>query len=261
MSRKSLILSTTLLYLVDTSSRKFRFKPDTDYFSCPCGAHWCFECCSEWKTCACPQWNEQNLLAHEDREARRQMADQVPGRYPDARDRFLQFQRRRELLNTAMCRPLTHNEAFEVALGLGVVEPAPAELLAAFQNPPAEVAAYEHLLQTRQQNYRNNYHPHPQVPLPAQYVPNYRQNLAEPVGIREHLIAAPCLHEGRCQTVLLNGRAEACGVCHEVHRRHLFQCPACRDLICRTCHWSREQRRANMVRDAACIFLGPRCAR
>ena len=34
---------------------------------CICGAEFCYQCGTEWKTCPCPNWNEQNLenQAHE----------------------------------------------------------------------------------------------------------------------------------------------------------------------------------------------------
>jgi hypothetical protein len=34
----------------------------TNSFSCHCGAQFCYICAERWKTCVCPQWNEERLM-------------------------------------------------------------------------------------------------------------------------------------------------------------------------------------------------------
>jgi len=41
-------------------------------FRCKCKAEWCYFCGKDWKTCACPQWDESKLLDQAQRVADRQ---------------------------------------------------------------------------------------------------------------------------------------------------------------------------------------------
>ena len=53
-------------------------------FRCPCGAHFCYICGVQWKTCPCPQWEEPRLYAR---------AAQIIQREPNPRRRLFEPER------------------------------------------------------------------------------------------------------------------------------------------------------------------------